>query len=66
MVKQGKCETCKYLHKLKHLVDKQWVLGSVCTIYPETENGGYDDFAIVIDNPEIDYCEMHKWRADDR
>lgn len=52
-----RCVYCKYCHKLKDLVDGEWVIKSVCTVFPQIEkNSTYDDFAIVVNS--YDMCEM--------
>lgn len=52
------CMNCKFCHKLKQLLNNQWIIQSVCTVYPQTEqNSDYEDFAIVVDVVN-DTCEM--------
>lgn len=59
----NKCIDCRYCHKLKQLVNKEWLISSVCTLFPEIEpNSRYDDFAIVVD-AEKDHCEMFTSRS---
>ena len=48
------CKDCRYFHKLKELVDGEWVVKSCCTLHPES-GGGYNSFALVV--AENDYCE---------
>lgn len=60
------CNNCKFLHLLKKRVGKNWELSSVCTAWPEIENDGYNSFAIVIDDPDHDECEMFTKRGEDK
>lgn len=55
--KEALCKNCRFLHELKKDVGGWWKYGHVCTYFPQTDHG-YDAFALVINNPETDMCEL--------
>lgn len=44
------CRNCIYCHKLKRRVNDNWEYSSVCILFPITENDGYDDWALELDD----------------
>lgn len=53
------CDNCRFLHELKWLRNKIWHYMDVCTVFPQTEDTGYDAFCLVIENKKQDVCEMY-------
>lgn len=52
------CRNCIYCHQLKRRSESEWEYSNVCIMLPITENNGYDDWALElndIDNGVI--CE---------
>jgi len=54
---EERCSTCRYFHELKELDEenKEWIIKSVCTLFPENESG-YDAFAIVTTGGDMCEC----------
>lgn len=51
-----RCKDCKFFRKLKEFENRDWIIKSCCTLFPQTyPNDGYDSFVLVVD--ETDMCE---------
>lgn len=57
-----RCMTCRYLHEGRELKEGEWNKFDLCTVFPQTGNEGYSDFALVIKYPTSDVCEMWEER----
>ena len=52
------CENCKFLYPLKKFVNGDWEYSHVCLLFPFTEEKDEICFAMVIEHPEVQMCEM--------
>ena len=52
------CEKCKFLYPLKKFVNGDWEYSHVCLLFPFTEEKDEICYAMVIEHPEVQMCEM--------
>lgn len=52
------CNTCVHFRRLKELVNSEWVIKSCCTLWPDVDGQGYDNYVIVVDS--TDFCECYE------
>ena len=52
------CEKCKFLYPLKKFVNGDWEYSYVCLAFPFTEEKDEICYAMVIEHPEVQMCEM--------
>ena len=52
------CEKCKFLYPLKKFVNGDWEYSHVCLLFPFTEEKDEICYAMVVEHPEVQMCEM--------
>lgn len=60
MNEEENCYDCKYCHILSKFIPSElrWEYGAVCIFHCITNNDEYDDYALVIDDPNTERCEV--------